>query len=55
MADRGTPPRSFRLDPALVERLREAAGRDNRNMTQAVAEAIELYIRKVDRERGKAE
>ena len=51
---KGRPiPRSFRISPELVERLRAAAELDRRSMTKALEEAIEMYCEKVERERGK--
>ena len=44
---------SIRVDAALWERLKEMAELDRRSTSRAVEEAIELYIKKVGRERGK--
>ncbi len=51
---RGKKSTSIRVDPELWERLREAAELDRRSISRAVEEAIEAYIRKVERQKGKA-
>lgn len=44
---------SILIDPALWERVKDAAKADRRSASQAVEEALETYCRKVERERGK--
>ena len=45
---------SIRIDPALWDQLKEAAEIDRRSVSRAVEEAIEAYIRKVQRSKKAA-
>ncbi len=45
---------SIRIDPVLWEKLKEAAELDRRSVSRAVEEAVEAYIRKVQRSKKAA-